>query len=268
MKSLANQANTTTSQWLPNRTMRRNYNKKNKTNLKLQDWALAKAVNDIQEGKDVSWLSNYVSTDMLPHKDNWDLFPNGTKVKLNVQQIMSRPAKYLSEEFSNWVQANGEEEFLINRPESETANQANKGLIPLRYVDSTKDTELSKTWLFDIYTDLLIWSEADHDYVNPQQIEDAANAFADTEQSLAMIDTFADQLPEDTNWEKIEGIRSAVAAHKDGTTIITDPIVWQNYDSELQAILDGVKPLEVDDEPTDDTQTVLEQAEETATKQA
>ena len=247
MKSLANQTNTSTTQWLPNRKMRRYYNKQNKTNLKLQDFALAKAINDIQEGKDVSWLSKYVSTDMLPHKDNWDLFPNGTRVKLNTTQILSRPPKYLSEEFSKWVQDNAEEDFVIRRPESEEENKLNKGLVPLGYVDAEKDTDESRTWLFDIYTDLLVWSEADQSYVSPQRIEDATNAFADVEQSLTMIDTFAGQLPEETPWTKIEAIKAAVSGHKDGTAQIMDPIVWQDYDSQLQAILDTVKPTESDD---------------------
>ena len=243
---------------LPNRQQRRKYNQVYKTNLTLQDFALNKAVEELQAGRDVSWLSNYISADMLPHKDNWDLFPDGTKVKLRADRILDRPAKYLSEKFVDWVKANQDEEFVISREKKEGENT--KGLISLRYAEEGKDTDESKTWLFDLYADLKVWSDADQDYVEPQRVEDREAAVDDVRQSLALVKNFEQSIPENSpDWDKIRTIETAYNEHTLGNIIISEPTTWQDYDSQLQTILEAATMTattesEEETEPEEETQ--------------
>ena len=217
-----------------NHKERRAYNKAHKTNYTFQDFALMYAVNGIQKGQDISWLKPYLPMDLLAHKDNWELFPDGTKVKLNYEGVMARPPKYLSPEFKEWIEQNKEEEFTIFR---DPEDKERKGLLALRYLDETKDTDFSKTLLFDMYSDLLAWSELEKNYVNPQKIEDLANEIANLKQSLNMYDKLDIEVKEE-EYKKIEDIRKALEKHENGTSVITDPIVWQNMDSDIQAILE------------------------------
>ncbi len=223
---------------LPNRKERRAFNKKNKTNHTLQDFALMRAINGVQQGEDISWLKPYLPVDLVPHKDNWELFPDGTVVKLNYEGIMARPPKYLSDEFKAWVEENKDEQFKIFRdPEDENR----KGLLGLHYEDETKDTDFSKALLFDMYSDLLAWDKIDNDFVNPQRVEDRENEIANVKQSLIMCDSLEVEVSEE-EYKKIEDIRKALENQENGTSVIADPLEWQNMDSILQAILDKEIP--------------------------
>ena len=243
---------------LPNRAERKAYNKAHKTHYTLQDFALMYAVNGIQKGEDISWLKPYLPTDMISHKDNWDLFPDGTKVKLSYEGITSRPPRYLSLEFKDWVEKNKEEEFTVFR---DPEDKDRKGLVAVRYVDSAKDTEQSKTWLFDMYSDLLVWSPEDNDYVNPQRVEDRENEIANVKQSLAVCDSL-DVTVEEKEYNRIEEIRKILKKHEDGVKKIADPIEWQNMDSELQDIIEKMTTLPEEEIPAEE-EKIEEQPEET-----
>lgn len=234
---------------LPNRKERRAMNKANKRRMTLQDFALAYAVQGLQKGEDISWLQPYLPTDAITHKDNWDLFPDGTKAKINYEGVTSRPPKYLSTEFRDWIEENKEEEFTINR-DMEDAER--KGLVSLRYIDESKDTEQSKLWLFDLYTDLLVWSDLENTYVNPQKVEDLINELDNVKQSLALCDTM-DLEAEEQDYQDIEKIRQAIDDHEKGAKFIADPVEWQNMDSILQNII-----LKTTDSSEDDIPQMVE----------
>lgn len=240
---------------LLNHKERRAYNKAHKTNHTLQDFALMYAVDGIQKGQDISWLKPYLPMDLLAHKDNWELFPDGTKVKLNYDGVMARPLKYLSAEFKAWVEENKEEEFTIFR---DPEDKDRKGLLALRYVDETKDTDFSKTLLFDMYSDLLAWSELEKGYVNPQKIEDLVNEIANIKQSLGMCDKL-DLEVEEEDYKKIEDIKKSLEDHENGTNVVVDPVVWQNMDSDLQTILEKATTLPEIEEPEENSEAPAEE---------
>ncbi len=233
---------------LPNRDKRKAYNKAHKTHYTLQDFALMYAIDGIQKGQDISWLKPYLPMDLIAHKDNWDLFPDGTKAKLNYEGIMSRPPKYLSDEFKAWVEENKEEEFTLFRdPEDKNRN----GLLALHYVDAEKDTDFSKTLLFDLYSDLFVYSELENTYVNPQKIEDLENQIANVKESLKLCDALDIDTYEET--KQIVSIREALEEHEDGKKVIADPVEWQNMDSILQNILEKETTTpETEEQPQED----------------
>lgn len=238
---------------LPNRAERRKYNKEHKTHATLSDFALAYAIDGIQKGEDISWLKPYLPTDLISHKDNWDLFPDGTKVRLNYDGIMSRPARYLSEELTNWVEANKDEEFTVWRdPEDKTR----RGLVSVHYLDVSKDTDLSKTWLFDMYSDLLVWSADTNTYMDPQTVEDIENTIADVKQSLTLFDSLNVPVSDD-DYNKVGNIRKALQSHEDGEQTISDLNEWTNMDSDILAI---VEKMTTPDEVLDEEKTVIEEA--------
>lgn len=247
---------------LPNRKERRNYNKQHKTSLSLQDFALAYAIQGAQKGEDISWLRSYLNPEMFPHKDNWDLFPNGTEVRLNFDQIMARPDKYLSEEFKNWVIDNKEEIFTVYR---DPEDKSRKGLVTLHYKDESRDTEQSLTWLFDMYSDLLVWSKENNDFVDPQKAEDLSSEVANTKETITMIrQLFIDNIPEDI-LPALEKAEEKIEKHESGEEYIGNPVEWQNIDNELQVFLkeateDVVEPeeetsevSEAESEPTEES---------------
>lgn len=220
---------------LPSRKQRRDYNKKHKTSFSLQDFALMYAVSGVQEGKDISWLKPYLPTDLIPHKDNWDLFPDGTVVKLNYKGIHSRAPEYLTDEFKDWVEENKEEKFFVYRDPEE---KDRRGLVSLRYVAESKNTDFSKALLFDLYSDLLVWSDLEKNYILPQKREDLENRIADVKQSLLLCDDFGIAVSDETR-AKIEKIKKDVEEHENGTKIIAEPVEWQNMDSILQNIIEN-----------------------------
>ena len=237
---------------------RRKFNKQNKTTLSLQDFALAYAVKGAQKGEDISWLRPYLDPNMLPHKDNWDLFPNGTNVRLNYEQIMARPEKYMSQQFKNWVDNNKEEVFTVYRDTENPSN--NRGLVTLHYLDETRDTEESLTWLFDMYSDILVWSKEFNDYVDPQKVEDLSNEIANTKESFAIVtQLFGEEIPEDI-LPTINEISDKIDAHDNGEAYISNVVDWQNMDNELRVIIeDGA---DFDEEETEETEETEEDQEE------
>ena len=214
------------------------------------------AVNGIQKGEDITWLKPYLPADLLSHKDNWDLFPDGTKVKLNYDGVMARPVKYLSDDFKAWVEENKEEEFTIFR---DPEDKDRKGLLALRYVDEAKDIDFSKTLLFDMYSDLLAWSELEKTFVTPQKIEDLENGIANVKQSLKMCEGL-DAEVEEEDYKKFEEIKKSLEDHENGTNVIVDPVVWQNMDSDLQVILENATTLPETEEPEENNGAPVEEA--------
>ena len=242
---------------LLNHKERRAYNKAHKTHYTLKDFALAHAIDGIQKGQDISWLKPYLPMDLIAHKDNWELFPDGTKVKLNYDGIMSRPEQYLSQEFKAWVNENKEEEFTIFR---DPEDKDRRGLLALRYVDETKNTDFSKTLLFDMYSDLLVLSKLENNYILPQKIEDLENEIANVKQSITMCDELNLEV-EAEDYKKIEDIKKSLETHENQTNPITDPIIWQNMDSELQTILEKATTLPEMDTTENNSEAPTEEVE-------
>jgi len=225
---------------IPNRAQRRAYNKKMKKKYTLQDFAIARAVEGMQNGEtDFTWLKKYVPQDFITHKDNWDLFPNGTKVKLNSEAILSRPQEYLSADFKAWVEENKEEIFTVVR---DPENKENKGLVSVHYLDDTKDTEQSKTWLFDMFNDLYVWNDYAMNYLDPNEVESFINAMDNTKESLTVfenIDNLSREL-EDEDLKKIDEIRSQIEKYdkqKGVEKLEVSSTNWSNYDSTLQNLI-------------------------------
>ena len=244
---------------LPNRAERRAYNKKNKSSYTLQDFALSRAIQGLQSGENIDWLKKYLPTDMVAHKDNWELFPDGTKVMLNYEGINARPKKYLSDQLKNWVEENKEEIFTIFRDKEDPDT---KGLISVRYVDSTKDTEMSKTWLFDLYSDLLVWSDEENKFVAPQKVEDVENELTNVKQSLALLDNMEDFPVYGGKRNMVEKIRENIHNHENGIEYITDPVEWQNMDSTLLELINNFGETEETNEETNNTELTKEGGEQ------
>ena len=83
------------------------------TNLKevMGSIAIRRLQSGIADSKDIEILRN----SNFAHLDNVEACPDGTKCKLNVEGIQSRPQKDLTDKFKDWVEANKEKEFTITR---------------------------------------------------------------------------------------------------------------------------------------------------------
>ena len=117
------------------------------------------AINRVKRGvcdsNDIEILRN----SKLVHLDNEMACPEGTRCKLNSEEIFKRPQKDLSEKFKDWVQANKDKDFTITR------DGASNSLVCLA------EDETEPKWLFDLYTDLLIYDEATESYVPLETLE-------------------------------------------------------------------------------------------------
>lgn len=148
--------------------------------------AMRRVQNGTADSKDIEILRN----SNFAHLDNEMACPNGTKCKLNTEGIQARPQDDLTDKFKTWIEANKDKEFTITR------EGARNSLVCL-----TED-ETEPKWLFDLYTDLLIFDEATNSYVpletiaareeeeiftgvgtDPTQTTDSQNSSSDNEQN-------------------------------------------------------------------------------------
>lgn len=118
--------------------------------------AIRRLQNGVADSKDIELLRN----SNFAHLDNVEACPDGTRCKLNVEEIQSRPQDDLTDKFKEWIEANKDKEFTITR------ENARNSLVSL-----TED-ETEPRWLFDLYTDLLIYDEATDSFEPLEKIAD------------------------------------------------------------------------------------------------
>lgn len=118
--------------------------------------AMKRVQNGTADSKDIEILRN----SDFAHLDNEMACPNGTKCKLNVEAVQARPQDDLTDKFKNWIEANRDKEFTITR------EGARNSLVCLA------EDETEPKWLFDLYTDLLIFDEATNSYLPLETIAD------------------------------------------------------------------------------------------------
>ena len=141
-----------------NREQRRKLNKKHKVNYSANDWALIELYAKIRAGdlnvKDLEGLSPELR--QYVHFDNEELVPEGTPVKLAVDDILTRPRAGITEKFLGWVKDHSNSVFHVTR------EQASDYLVCLKEDVEECNERLSKgenldhvPWLWDIYSDFL-----------------------------------------------------------------------------------------------------------------
>lgn len=231
---------------LPNHEERRAFNKRNHTNYQLADFAIMAAVQGLQKGEDINWLKPYIPWDRFPHKDNWALFPNGTKLRLNVNNFLSRPQKDLTEEFKNWVLDHKDVDLTLYR---DIEDQGRKGLVSV-----SEDPR----WLFDLYFDMLVWDNDAQTFVDPQNYENRIGLKEEIDKQYATcvnsIDFEDEEAPKGLR-EELDGLKEKAST----TQILT----------ELEGILKRLNEI-FDDAPLtmETVEEVLEAAPDTTPEEA
>lgn len=139
-----------------NRKQRRKLNKQHHVNYNANEWAMIELYAKLRAGdldvKDLSALSPEVRAGI--HIDNEELVPEGTPVKLNVADILTRPTKGVTDKYLTWIKEHENIVFHVTR------EQANSSLVCLKEdvdacLQQTESTMDHLPWLFDIYSDLL-----------------------------------------------------------------------------------------------------------------
>lgn len=130
-----------------NRAERRAYNKKHKTSFTREEFEAALLFARLKAGgvdyAELAKSSPYV------HMDNIELVPDGTLVKLNYDNIKTRPQDDLTDKFKSWIEENKDKEFHITREGSRDS------LVCLQ------EDESEVKWLFDLYSDILVQHEGE-----------------------------------------------------------------------------------------------------------
>lgn len=150
-----------------NRAQRRAYNKLHKTSYTKEQFEAALLLARLNAGGDFD-LEKLAATSKFLHMDNIELVPDGTVVKLNYDNIYSRPQDELTDKFKTWVEANKDKEFHITRED------AKDSLVCLEEDDS------EVRWLFDLYSDILV-KQGDA-WVPPYELE-KANSSEETDEN-------------------------------------------------------------------------------------
>ena len=144
-----------------NREQRRKMNRKYKVNYSAEEWAMVELYSRVRAGdldiKSLQDLSPELRENV--HIDNEELVPEGTPVRLNAADILTRPRKGVTEKYLKWVEDHSDTTFHVTR------EQANSSLVCLKedveecQALSPSLNEVDKLdhvpWLFDIYSDLL-----------------------------------------------------------------------------------------------------------------
>ena len=145
-----------------NREARRKINKQRAKKglgaLSRQDFDLQAAMDRIQNGSsDLRGLS-------LPnvfHLDRIDLFPDGTKVKLNLESIINRPVQATDDPtIVEWSKAHAQDILTLSRKD------AIQGLVGVEEDD--RGGGARKPHMFDLFTELLVWDEKSQDFITPE----------------------------------------------------------------------------------------------------
>lgn len=147
-----------------NRAQRRAFNKQHKTSFTREEFDKIMALARLEMGQYTR--EDLAKAGAFEHYDDEELVPNGTKVKLNYENIMKRNVQELSTDFVKWVEDHKDEEFHVTREENSHA------LVCLeedeRYAEVDGEKVLAPKWLFDLYSDLLI--EDDGEWVMPGKV--------------------------------------------------------------------------------------------------
>ena len=146
-----------------NRAQRRLYNKQHKTNYNRHDFNLFEAMGRIRQG-------NYNLSDLdlgaeIMHADNQILAPDGTKCRLNLEGIMTRPKENTTPEFRDWVTRHRDDIFTITREGVERSLVAlEEDVCEVPNYDENGNKLPYVRYLWDLYTDLLIYDSATDSY--------------------------------------------------------------------------------------------------------
>jgi len=152
-----------------NRAQRRQANRRFRTHYKRQDFDLFVAVERLKHG--ITDLSDLDIPAEMMHLDNQDLAPDGTKVMLNADAILSRNGKW-NPRFLDWVRFYRNKVFTITREDTERSLVALTEDDPLHDESFLgEDEKPRQRWLFDLYTDLLVRDD-DFEFKPLAQIEE------------------------------------------------------------------------------------------------
>ena len=147
-----------------NREQRRAFNKQHKTSFTREEFDKIMALARLEMGQYTR--EDLAKVGAFEHYDDEELVPNGTKVKLNYENIMKRNVQELSTDFVKWVEDHKDDEFHVAREENSHA------LVCLeedeRYSEVDGEKVLAPKWLFDLYSDLLI--EDNGEWVMPGKV--------------------------------------------------------------------------------------------------
>ncbi len=158
-----------------NRAQRRLYNKQHHTNYNRHDFNLFEAVSRIRHGNyDLRGLD--LGAEIM-HADNQILAPDGTKCRLNVQGIMTRPKDNTTPEFRDWVDRHKNDIFTITREGVERSLVALEEDVEEVPKYDEKGNKLPHVrWLWDLYTDLLIYDSKTDSYRAAFEMEEDLKA--------------------------------------------------------------------------------------------
>lgn len=145
--------------------------------ISLQDYEMQIALERLKSGN--LYLGDLNVPKDFVHKDNTALFPDGTKVKLNYERIFDRfngKTKDFDKNelaYKKWVESHKEQELTITR------EGAQRSLVCIAEDDTSIDAIIDENgkelrrerWLFDLYTDLLIYDKETDKYVLAWEIE-------------------------------------------------------------------------------------------------
>ena len=147
-----------------NRRQRREFNRRNKTNLTKEQFdammvyqRLHAGELSIKEAAQLSLVNEYI------HIDDESRVPDGMEVKLNYKGIISRPQKGITAEYKQWVEDHKDDIFHVTREHAGNSGlvclQEDERVIKEGYTDA--DTNIGHVpWLWDIFADLLYKNEA------------------------------------------------------------------------------------------------------------
>lgn len=159
-----------------NREQRRKLNKKHHVNYTADQWALIEMYGKIRAGdldiKDLKELSPEVRANI--HIDNEELVPEGTAVKLNVTDILTRPTKGVTQQFRDWIKAHEGEIMHVTREQAQSSLVClaeDVGWVKENLTDTDKGNIGHVPWLFDIYSDLLYLDEATNEWITLGELE-------------------------------------------------------------------------------------------------
>lgn len=160
-----------------NREQRRKLNKKHHVNYSKEDWAMIELYSKVRAGdldvQDLTELDPELREGI--HIDNEELVPEGTEVKLNAKDILSRSSKGVTEQYRNWIKAHENDIFHVTREQAQSSLVCLKediGWVKENLQDADKGEIGHVPWLFDIYSDLLYLNKETNKWVMLHTLEE------------------------------------------------------------------------------------------------
>lgn len=159
-----------------NREQRRRMNKKYHVNYDANEWAMIELYQKVRAGdldvKDLGELSPEVRSGI--HIDNEELVPEGTEVKLNAKDILTRPVKGVTQQFRDWIKEHEDQIFHVTREQAQSSLVClaeDVGWVKENLKDEDKGNIGHVPWLFDIYSDLLYYSASSDKWITLGELE-------------------------------------------------------------------------------------------------